>query len=205
MLRYHSFIKDEAKVKHSLERPSNSSFFDRLPHELILLCLQRLDAKSLVQLCIAYTEMSGLANDKSLCLHLCHNDPAANAFIKAAGIETELQDGSINAYTFLTSFVNKNFHELIALLSKKSRHFVLWAASYEAELQFFPPPPPGSPRPLFLTKEMGKAQTLNARKVKEWLAVNVPVNELSLTQLVTQSKMFYQESIPKAYIQRLTG
>lgn len=190
-------------MKDHLEHSMRGSFFSRLPPELILQCLRRLDAKSLVQLCIAYQEMSNLAQDKSLCIHLCHNDPTASALIKAADIENELRDGTIDAYAFLTSFVNKDFPALESLLSsKKNRHFVLWVACYETGLLFFPKSSPESPRPLFLTKQIGESQTPNAKKVKAWLAVTVPADEVSLPKLVSQFKTPYQECIPDASIQR---
>ena len=174
------------------------NYFNILPDELILLCMHYLDSESLLNFSLTDMRMNGLAHDAVLCKQLCYADPTANAMIEATGIKQDLEEGKIDPYTFLLNIQLKDYKALWALLSPEKQQVAkLWIASYEQPRpnMFFAKTLPEYPHQLFLTQEKASKTVKNAKKVKAWVAVSVPLDEARFEQLIHHSFVPYTESI----------
>ncbi|CEG57240.1 F-box protein [Legionella fallonii] len=173
-------------------------FLKLVPTEIILYSLKYLDEESLAQFSITCSELNGIARDNQLWLDHCFQNHLTSAIIKALDLQEELTSGTLNAYDFFYHVLNKNSAALKELLcSIQPRHCSLWFASYEqlSAPRLFSKPLPDYPHNLFLTQEIGKKETPNRNKVKNWVVVDVPYDESMLEQLLKQHMIPYTESL----------
>lgn len=159
------------------------SIFNLLPEEVILNCLKHLDKKSLLQMSFVCKMFSRLAEDKTLWITRCYKHRLASALIYAAGLETELNKGTISPHLFLkyVSMNNKSGLESVILPPKGTRDFSLCFASYQKPAFF----PPRHPYVLYLNEQYAREKRGNVEKVVEWLSVNKTVDKNMLDKLMT--------------------
>nr|WP_302473918.1 F-box protein [Legionella sp. PL877] len=172
-----------------------------LADELLLNCLQYLDAKALTHIMQTCKRLHRIGQDKSLWQAFYSQTPFATALVEAAGIDTALKEGIIDYKTLMINILSDNVDALTALLlgGEQTRTFRLWVASYEKSPPKFFFTVPNHPRSLFLSKNIALNTIPNKESIQSWFITEVAVNAEKLKQLITKKgTLSYEGEIARA-------